>query len=228
MSINQTPASTRLASTKPLRLASLSGAQVARIRAAVDERTDITGPGGCWLWRGFINESGYGSFTVSELNRTIPAHRLVWILAHGEVPDGMVLDHLCRTTACVSPEHLEPVTPAENSRRSPLILKSACSKGHPFEDGSFYVSLGGVRDCKQCKKARVAEYAAKTNRATARADCPHCGKNLNTSGMSKHIKTQHPEHYSPRRPSEGMTDERHARRMELQRARRAAKRKEVA
>jgi hypothetical protein len=38
----------------------------------------------------------------------------------GPIPDGLVIDHLCRVHNCVNPEHLEPVTPAENTRRGHL------------------------------------------------------------------------------------------------------------
>jgi hypothetical protein len=33
------------------------------------------------------------------------------------IPAGLHLDHLCRVRDCVNPEHLEPVTNAENLRR---------------------------------------------------------------------------------------------------------------
>lgn len=43
---------------------------------------------------------------------------LQWETVHGPVPDGLELDHLCRQRDCVNPAHLEPVTHAENMRRS--------------------------------------------------------------------------------------------------------------
>ncbi|MEJ7786912.1 MAG: HNH endonuclease signature motif containing protein [Solirubrobacteraceae bacterium] len=45
------------------------------------------------------------------------AHRVYWERENGEVPEGLDLDHLCKQTDCVNPEHLEPVTHQENMRR---------------------------------------------------------------------------------------------------------------
>lgn len=44
-------------------------------------------------------------------------HRWVYEQAHGPVPDGWVVDHLCRNKRCVSLEHLEAVPVGENNRR---------------------------------------------------------------------------------------------------------------
>ena len=46
------------------------------------------------------------------------AHRLYYERQHhGPIPPDRQLDHLCRVPACVNPDHLEPVTAAENIRR---------------------------------------------------------------------------------------------------------------
>ena len=73
--------------------------------------------GECWLWTGGKSLEGYGHFSVN--NRTVGAHRFAYEQFHGPIPAGLQLDHLCRNPSCVKPDHLEPVTPAENQRRQP-------------------------------------------------------------------------------------------------------------
>ncbi len=82
----------------------------------LEERYTVDPDTGCWLWAGHINHLGYGTMHVEGgANRF--AHCLIYEAHRGPVPDGAELDHLCRTTRCVNPDHLEPVTHAENIRR---------------------------------------------------------------------------------------------------------------
>ena len=93
-------------------------------------------PGGCWLWLGDINKQGYGQQSAGHRSRR--AHRVAYILVNGEIPGNNHLDHKCRNKSCVNPEHLEPVTQAENNRRY-LMFKyggdgtmTHCKNGHEF------------------------------------------------------------------------------------------------
>ena len=118
---------------------------------------------GCWNWVGPGASGGYGSMFVNgEYFGTsyIRSHRFSYLLHVGEIPDGMVIDHLCRNTMCSNPNHLECVTHLENVFRGVAVpvlnsKKTHCHKGHPFSGDNLhiYVWRGRVmRRCKQCQK----------------------------------------------------------------------------
>jgi hypothetical protein len=72
----------------------------------------------CWLWTGHIEPNGYGRFGGGGRScfRTSP-HRFSYELAHGPIPDGLVIDHLCRVPNCVNPGHLDAVPTCVNVQR---------------------------------------------------------------------------------------------------------------
>lgn len=110
--------------------------------------------GYCWEWTGLRDRNGYGVFRVG--GRTHRAHRIAYELAHGQIPEGMETDHLCRNRSCVNPAHLEPVTFAENQRRRALVV-THCPKGHAYDMANTYMGSRG-RTCKACNREAVARY----------------------------------------------------------------------
>lgn len=70
---------------------------------------------GCWEWQWATDRRGYGR--VRHGDRTRFAHQVEYEKRNGDIPEGLELDHLCRNPPCVNPDHLEPVTHAENVRR---------------------------------------------------------------------------------------------------------------
>ena len=120
-------------------------------------RRNITeGEDGCWLWTRSLGRDGYGWASLDD--RTHQAHRLVFQLVNGPITEGLILDHLCRVRHCVNPAHLEPVTPAENLRRSELTPAGMkrCRRGH--ELSPWY----GQRRCVICKDAYDRKYRSQS------------------------------------------------------------------
>lgn len=70
---------------------------------------------GCWVWQRCTGRAGYGYTSVDGVR--VSAHRAFYERHVGPIPEGLHIDHLCRNTSCVNPDHLEPVTCAENLRR---------------------------------------------------------------------------------------------------------------
>lgn len=123
-------------------------------RHRVDEDT------GCWIWTGSCTSSGYGQFPIGA-KKKYKAHRWGYELLVGPIPEGLVLDHLCRNIKCVNPEHLEPVTQAENLARGAnrwvLQRRSGkCMRGHDLTDDNVYVvpAKPNSRACVTCTRER--------------------------------------------------------------------------
>ena len=109
--------------------------------------------GFCWYWSGAVTAAGYGLVRGTE-GKGVFAHRVSYEFLVGKIPDGLEIDHLCRNTLCVNPDHLEPVTGAENRRRATAIkLLAGCRKGHPWtaENTRF---RRGLRECRECGRLR--------------------------------------------------------------------------
>jgi hypothetical protein len=83
---------------------------------------------GCWLWTGALDRAGYGHFGSGgrgSSHKNLTAHRVAYELLVRPIPRGLQIDHLCNHPWCVRPDHLEPVTPGENTRRSVMRRKAA-------------------------------------------------------------------------------------------------------
>lgn len=75
--------------------------------------------GECWQWNGPTN-GRYGMLYLPSWTgrHGVYAHRASYELFVADIPDVLEIDHLCRNTLCVNPEHLEPVTPRVNKLRA--------------------------------------------------------------------------------------------------------------
>lgn len=115
---------------------------------------------GCWEWQAAHHVKGYGQIRID--GRIVPAHRVLYGLMVGPIPEGLQLDHLCRNPRCVRPSHLEPVTNAENGRRGVASAvnaarqraKTHCPAGHEYAGENLAVRPNGDRWCRACARLR--------------------------------------------------------------------------
>lgn len=112
----------------------------------------------CWLWVAGKDRRGYGRFAINRKPKL--AHRVSYEFMTGKIPEGLVIDHLCRETSCVNPAHLEPVTVKENNRRGMAgevgaarqLAKTHCPKGHEYSEENTYHYPDNRRKCRTCRR----------------------------------------------------------------------------
>jgi hypothetical protein len=120
--------------------------------------------GPCWLWTGHHSTRGYGYFWGN--GKEIIAARFAYESEYGKVPEGLELDHLCKTPPCIRPSHLEPVTHKVNVLRGEGVSamfarRTHCARGHDLTiEGAFYYARtknGFSRRCKRCHMLHCKE-----------------------------------------------------------------------
>jgi hypothetical protein len=139
----------------------------------------------CWEWTGTTQKRGYGS--ILHRGKMQLAHRLSWEMVNGPIPEGLVIDHLCRNPRCVRPDHLEPVTNRENLLRgtgfpAENASKTECVNGHPLS-GENLEQYGTHRRCRICNREAMKRWRARradTGGTTTSSD-PATGMDLITT-----------------------------------------------
>jgi len=124
---------------------------------------------GCWLHAGSpmgTKGNQYPGFQLDGKYRR--AHRVSYEHHVGPIPVGLIIDHTCRQPFCVNPQHLDPVTHAENTRRGlisalrhtwrnipkhPFSLKTHCPRGHEYAGDNLVINCNGKRECRACIRA---------------------------------------------------------------------------
>ena len=120
---------------------------------------------GCMIWTGWVTRNGYAGFFNGT--KKVYAHRWNYERVKGPIPEGLVLDHLCRNRKCVNPDHLEAVTVQQNTLRGdhPRLMSlrrrpdpSLCGAGiHPWVEENILVTSYGNR-CRACKREANRNY----------------------------------------------------------------------
>jgi hypothetical protein len=106
----------------------------------------------CWQWTGSFVSPGYGRIMVN--GKTVKAHRFSYMLYKGEIPDGMLVRHICHNKACVNPEHLLTGTPKENTQ------DSVCDGRMSHGESHWKAKLTAVDVQAILKDSRIAQSIA--------------------------------------------------------------------
>lgn len=126
----------------------------------------------CWLWTGPINNgprNGYAFFDIKIAKnkwKQIRAHRYIWKFLMGNIPNNLVIDHICRIRHCVNPTHLRLVTHRTNSLENSNSVaarnskKTHCPKGHPLNGDNLRPPMRWRR-CKKCSNINAQTYRAR-------------------------------------------------------------------
>lgn len=122
----------------------------------------------CWIWTAYTDALGYGRCSRGYGRSRLP-HRVAYEALVGHIPDGLVIDHLCRVPSCVNPAHLEPVPQRANVQRGQAsetqtarhAARTHCKRGHEFTPANTIQKANG-RACRTCTRANdLARYHAK-------------------------------------------------------------------
>jgi len=122
--------------------------------------------GPCLIWTGAVPKDGYPRLTHRPTWRAPQlVHRVAYAIYIGHPLEDLAairrLDHLCRTPACSSGAHLEPVTGKENVLRgngNQNEIKTRCDSGHEFTPENTYAKPDGAHQCRECKRRGAREW----------------------------------------------------------------------
>lgn len=138
--------------------------QVSLVLARILAKTEIDPTTGCWIWKGYTNGSRVKYGRTYFFGPGVYAHRALYELTYGAIPEGIHIDHVCRQPLCCCPWHLEGVTQAINNARQRSVNrdKRVCKRGHPLVvKGVDYYYMrasqgkpGMRRQCKKCAKRK--------------------------------------------------------------------------
>ena len=98
--------------------------------------------GPCLIWRRGLNAKGYG--LAWQNGRQMLAHRAVYEITRGSIPENKHILHMCNRRSCIQPAHLYAGTPQENADD-----RKAKTENMIITESMFEKHNRLVKDCAQ-------------------------------------------------------------------------------
>lgn len=149
-------------------------ALAANVAARLDAKLDKTSdPKGCWLFTGKARSSfGYGLMYIGRDHRKAghgnsPTHRISYVLANRDLPEGKWILHRCDNPPCCNPDHLFAGTHDENM--ADMMKKQRQQKQQGDEKGcAIYTGAQALAVAKLAREGKSSTEIEKTLRVDKR------------------------------------------------------------
>lgn len=107
----------------------------------------------CWEWTGAHIRKGYGMIRDANMENRL-AHRVMYELFVGPIPEGMNICHICDNPKCVNPNHLYAATQSQN-------IQDAYSRNRMFykQDKCLIMNIRSDRDSGMLLREISAKYS---------------------------------------------------------------------
>ena len=119
------------------------------LRERFYQRIELSEDSDCWLWTASLNGGakggGYGQIRFQ--GQTYLAHRLSYMIAHGDIPEGLSVLHTCDVSHCVNPKHLFLGTQTDNLVDASLKGRTAVKE----QNGNAVLTEAQVSEIRETK-----------------------------------------------------------------------------
>ncbi len=135
----------------------LEGTYPSDVKYRLEQKTRML-DNGCIIFTGALNPKGYGQLRVGKTMQQ--AHRVAYVLKHGEIEGDLQVRHSCDNPSCVNVDHLILGTNQDNMDDRTIRFRSASRKGQLNPNVKILE--------EQAKEIRAAYRLGETQKSLAR------------------------------------------------------------